>query len=81
MQNVNDMAPVFEPDGQTITIQEGAPPGLLLLFIQAYDPDGDNIVFNLGLYQDSVQIEILFFFTVQCVDQKPAYEKLFLFFF
>lgn len=46
MKNINDEAPQFEPAGQSVTVKEGAQAGLELMYIQAYDPDGDNIVFN-----------------------------------
>lgn len=46
MKNINDEAPQFEPARQSVTVKEGAQAGLELMYIQAYDPDGDNISFN-----------------------------------
>lgn len=48
MKNLNDEAPVFEPEDQIVIVKEGAKMGLQLLYIQAYDPDGDNITFTLN---------------------------------
>lgn len=46
MKNINDEAPQFEPARQSVTVKEGAQAGLQLMYIQAYDPDGDKIVFS-----------------------------------
>lgn len=48
MKNINDEAPVFEPQNQIVIVKEGAKAGLQLLYIQAYDPEGDNITFELN---------------------------------
>ena len=48
MRNINDEAPVFEPWDQKVIVKEGAKAGLQLLYIQAFDPDGDNITFTLS---------------------------------
>ena len=48
MKNLNDEAPVFEPENQIVILKEGAKAGLRLWYIQAYDPDGDNITFDLS---------------------------------
>ncbi|ESO07199.1 hypothetical protein HELRODRAFT_170509 [Helobdella robusta] len=45
--NTNNKAPVFEPANQQVTIQEGAATGLVVYYVQAYDPDGDDLTFNL----------------------------------
>ena len=48
MINVDDEAPVFEPVNQMVIVKEGAKANLPLLYVQAYDPDGDNITFALN---------------------------------
>jgi len=47
MINTNNYAPVFEPVNQTVVIKESCAVGTIVHYIQAYDPDGDNINFQL----------------------------------
>ena len=47
MKNVNNRPPQFEPVNQFVIVKKGAPTGVKVLYIQAYDPDGDSITFQM----------------------------------
>ena len=49
MKNVNDEMPVFEPANQVVQLKRTASIGLTVHYIQAYDPDGCGLTFQLGL--------------------------------
>lgn len=47
LTSTNDKPPVMDPSQQMAYVKEGAPAGLIVLTVQAYDPDGDNLVFTI----------------------------------
>ena len=46
MKNVNDEAPVFEPQSPVVRVKKGAGSGFIVHTVQAFDPDGDRITFS-----------------------------------
>jgi hypothetical protein len=48
MKNVDDELPVFEPPTQSVQVKKTAAANVGVYYIQAYDPDGSGLTFQLS---------------------------------